>query len=132
MVKHLLILFMFSFLLQSYFAVGQEVEHNYPVGTLTVNCDSLSLPEHDLKNALETVKNASYRDSRQFKLTRKQGLQRGLYFLCDGLVGYLIIRFDNVEQLYLNISKETWNAITTASDPEGVYLDNCDRWEKYK
>lgn len=112
-------------------AIGQEVEHNYKVGPQSVTCDSLYLPDNDLPSALEAVKSASFRDVRQFKLTRKQGLQGGHYYSCNAATGYMIIRYDNEEQLYLNISKEFWNTLTTNADPDGVYLKNRHLWEKY-
>lgn len=126
-------IFVISILISGPFMVmGQEVEHNYKVGPQSVTCDSLQLPENDITAALELVKSASFRDVRQFKLTRKQGLQSGHYFSCNGKTGYLIIKYDNNEELFLNISKETWNTITTNTDPEGLYLENRHLWEKYK
>ena len=116
----------------SWRSYAQQVEHNYLVGPKNVTCDSLVLPSSDIAAVLIQLKEATYRYSKKFRLTRKIGLQGGEFYSCDGVKGYLIVRFDNQEVLYMNFSKVTWEFFTTSSNPEGYYLENSDQWEKYQ
>jgi hypothetical protein len=113
-------------------AKAQEVEHNYKVGPQNLSCDSLKLPSGDLLKALELVKGATYRYSKKFRLTRQNGLQGGEFYSCDGIKGFLIVRYDNQEELYMDFDKTVWESFTAlADDPEGFYIDNHSNWEKY-
>ena len=103
-------------------AVAQEVEHNYAVGPQTTNCDSLRFSDKDQKKAIYSIRASKFRFDQSFKLTRKQGLQRGEFYTCNGILGFLIITYDGKEILYLSVEKSTWNDIISASDPEGYYI----------
>jgi len=113
-------------------AIAQEVEHNYKVGPQNVSCDSLKLPADDLPAALSMLKEATYRYSKRFRLTRKNGLQAGEYYSCNGITGFLIVRYDNKEVLYINYNKTDWDSFTASPDPEGFYIDNQSNWEEYE
>jgi len=113
-------------------AKAQEVEHNYKAGPQNVSCDSLKLPADDLPAALVLLKEATYRYSKKFRLTRKNGLQAGEYYSCNGIKGFLITRYDNIEVLYMNIDINVWESFTSSADPEGFYLDNRSLWENYE
>ncbi|MDZ7606580.1 MAG: hypothetical protein U5K79_13550 [Cyclobacteriaceae bacterium] len=111
-------------------AQAQEVEHNYKVGPQNVSCDSLKVPPGDLPVALDLLKGATYRYSKKFRMTRKNGLQGGEFYSCNGITGFLIVRYDNQEVLYMNFDKTDWESFTSSSDPEGFYIDNHSLWEK--
>jgi len=101
---------------------AQEVEHNYLVGPQVTNCDSLDITGLSLHESIEKIRASKFRFDQSFKLTRKQGLQSGEYYSCDNERGYLVITFDGIESLYVNIEKDTWNDLISSSDPEGLYF----------
>lgn len=102
--------------------LAQEIEHNYLVGPQSTSCDSLKLHDLSMDQCIELIRVSIFRFDQTFKLTRKQGLQKGEFYSCDTRVGYLIIDFDGEEKLYKNIKKSFWSELISSSDPEGFYL----------
>ncbi len=105
-------------------AFGQEVEHNYRVGPQVTTCDSLVLDHLSESEAIEQIRSSKFRFQQSFKLTRKQGFKGGEYFSCDNNVGYLILKNNDSEKLYVEVQKEFWEFLITSSDPEGYFLNN--------
>lgn len=101
---------------------AQEVEHNYLVGPQSTTCDSLEMHELSMDQYIEQIRKSNFRFDQTFRLTRKQGLQQGEFYSCDGKVGFLIIKFDDIETLYNDVKKTDWEALISSSDPEGYYL----------
>ena len=113
----------FTMCLLYFHSYAQEVEHNYLVGPNTVTCDSLDIVKEDQKQSIEDIRQAKFRFTQSFKLTRKQGLQAGEFYSCDATHGYLIITYNSVEHLYFEVSQDFWEMLISSSDPEGVYLE---------
>ena len=105
------------------FTRAQEVEHNYPVGPQTTNCDSLDLSKVASENHIVTIKSTTFRFDQTFKLTRRTGLKGGSFYSCDNKTGYLIIKYNEEEQLFADVEKEQWQELITSRDPEGYYLE---------
>jgi len=111
---------------------AQEVEHNYRVGPNNATCDSIQIPPGNLPTALDMLKEATYRYINKFRMTRKTGLQGGEFLSCNGTIGFLIVRMDSTEVLYIDVDKSIWEAFTTSSNPEGYYIDNHQQWKIYE
>ncbi len=102
---------------------AQEVEHNYPVGPQATNCDSLDIGGLSVEESIGLVRKGIYRFDQSFKLTRKQGLQKGEFYSCNNQTGYLVITFNGKEHLFENVEKSTWNDLISSSYPESYYLE---------
>jgi len=107
-------------------AFGQEVEHNYLVGPQKTSCDSLNLRGMDKKEQISTIRNTTFRLSQDIALNRKTGFQGAWYFACDNESGYMVVKIDNKESLYTDISKSTWQAFIRSGDFESFLRDNLD------
>lgn len=115
-------LFLMLSIVSSSLCVAQDIKHNYTVGPQTVTCDSLKLNESSLDISIESIRRTKFRFDQTFKLTRKSGLQRGEYYSCDNKSGFLIIKYNDSENLYQKVEKVIWNKLTSSADPEGYYL----------
>jgi hypothetical protein len=109
-------------LLNCSFSVAQEVEHNYKVGPKYIDCDSLDINDLSQAETIALIRKSKFRFNQSFQLRRKQGLQLGEFYSCDNMKGYLIIKYDEKEQLYLQVEKLIWDEFISSSDPEGYYL----------
>ena len=105
------------------FTQAQEVEHNYTVGPQTTNCDSLDLSKVPAENQIASIRSATFRFDQSFKLTRRTGLKGGSFYSCDNKSGYLIIKYNEKEQLIADVKKEQWQEFISSRDPEGYYLE---------
>lgn len=110
---------------------AQEVEHNYKVGPKYVDCDSIKIIGLSEYDAISTIRAGIYRFHQNFRLTRKQGFQRGEYYSCNTIKGYLIITNNNSESLYVDVDKQIWNELIGNRDPEGYYLKMMDQMQKF-
>lgn len=109
-------------LLNSHFAMAQEVEHNYKVGPQHTNCDSLNIEDKSVDKSIAIIRHTKFRFNQSFQLRSKQGLQSGEYYSCDNKIGFLIIKYEGKEFLYQRVGKKTWEDFISSSDPEGYYL----------
>lgn len=110
---------------------AQEVEHNYKVGLNYVDCDSIKLVGLSDYSAIITIRAGIYRFHQNFRLSRKQGVQSGEFYSCNAIQGYLIIKYNNREFLYVNVDKRIWDELIGNQDPEGFYLKMVDEIEKF-
>jgi hypothetical protein len=109
------------FILGVFQASGQEVEHNYLVGPQSTNCDSLNLPLISFKEAVKMIENSSFRFQQQFKISRTYGVMNAKYYSCDGEKGFLIMKVDKVNYLYLDVPKTTWDLLIKSPDINALY-----------
>jgi len=112
--------------------LAQEVEHNYLVRPQSTSCDSLKLHDLSMEQCIELIRVSTFRFDQTFKLTRKQGLQKGEFYSCDTKVGYLIISFDGEEKLYKSIKKRFWSELISSSDPEGFYIKEISHLQNHQ
>jgi predicted AlkP superfamily phosphohydrolase/phosphomutase len=117
----LICILMVTLLSKSY---SQEVEHNYKVGPQATTCDSLSLERLSETEAIEQIRLTKFRFQQSFRLTRRMGFKGGEFYSCDNINGYLLLKYNDEEQLYVNVKKEYWENLKISSDPEGFYLDS--------
>ena len=102
---------------------AQDVEHNYKVGPQSTSCDSLILEALNPERAIEKIRDAKFRFQQSFKLTRRQGFKEGEFYSCDGEIGFLIIKYNESEFLYVEVKNEIWDKLKTSQDPEGYFLE---------
>jgi hypothetical protein len=110
---------------------AQEVEHNYKVGPNYIDCDSIKIIDLSERDAISTIRAGIYRFHQNFRLTRKQGFQRGEFYSCNTIQGYMIIKYDDTEFLYVDVDKQVWNELIGSQDPEGYYLKIMDQLQKF-
>ena len=98
---------------------AQEVEHNYLVGPQSTSCDSLDTAGLNISQSIKLIRGSKFRFDQHFKLTRKQGLQGGEFYSCDNEAGFLIVKYNQDEYLFLGVKKSIWNQFISSNDPEG-------------
>lgn len=111
---------------------AQEVEHNYLVGPGKTTCDSLMTDDLTIEGIIKVIRTTQFRFNQEFKLTRKQGLQKGEYYSCDNKSGFLIVKYDNEYFLFTEVQKNIWNELISSADPEQFFLETKDRWDNQK
>jgi hypothetical protein len=103
---------------------AQEVEHNYPVGPQSTNCDSLQLNGLPVDKMIQIIKNSAFRFDQQFKISRLSGIRGGNYYSCDGKSGFLMVDVDKEIELYVDVPKSTWDEFLLSPDLDGFYERN--------
>ncbi|NJN28063.1 MAG: hypothetical protein HC819_19870 [Cyclobacteriaceae bacterium] len=126
------LLFLSIFWFCDFACEAQDLEHNYVVGPQFTNCDSLPIEGTSVVEAIELIRKADFRYHQNFRLTRRQGFQSGNFYSCDVAHGYMIIRYDGVEKLYVNVPKSAWESLLSNPDPELYYLKNKALWQLWK
>jgi len=101
-------------------AYGQ-VEHNYPVGPQYTNCDSLDISSASLVEMIGSIENSKFRFQQQFKISRTYGIMNARFYSCDGEKGFLIMKVDKKDLIYLDVPKAIWDALITAADINVYY-----------
>jgi len=105
---------------------AQEVEHNFLVGPQSTNCDSLRFDGMEKAAILRQLEESKFRTSENFVLRRKSGLRAASFYSCDNKTGYLVIRYNDDDEIYLDVPLETWQSLTKNADPDGFYLQSID------
>ena len=101
--------------------VNAQVEHNYPVGPQSTNCDSLDITLLSLDEAILKVESSKFRFQQQFKISRTYGVMSAKYYSCNGKSGYLIMLVDKKDLMYLEVPKSVWDTLITSSDINAFY-----------
>jgi len=127
--KYALLIFISSFIIIN-ITIAQEIEHNYLVGPQVTDCDSLSLHGLSMPESIAQIRTAKFRFDQSFRLTRKKGLQLGEYYSCNGKDGFLIIKYDGNESLYVTVAMDIWQGLISSSDPEGHFLNIKQQFQK--
>ena len=103
-------------------SIRAQVEHNFVMGPSKTTCDSLSIVTDDKEEWIKTIKNTSFRYQEQMKISRYKIPQQVWYYSCDGQKGYLIVReTKDIEKIYDNVTKETWQTLMDTNDPVTLY-----------
>lgn len=98
-----------------------QVEHNYPVEPQSTDCDKLDLSSGPFKDVIARIENSSFRFTQRFKISRSYGIMNARYYSCDGETGFLILRIDKEDVLFLNVPKSVWNSLITSPDINAYY-----------
>ena len=97
-----------------------------------VNTDCHKLPEtfRNVPEAMEVIENTRFYYDQSIRTTRRSGLMLARFVSCDFKTGYLIIRFDGIDQIYPDINKELWDQFQQTSDIDSFYFDNIQNLTK--
>jgi len=98
-----------------------QVEHNYPVSPQSTDCDSLDISSVSLAKAIESIENAKFRFQKQFKISRSYGVMNARFYSCNGETGFLIMKVDKKDFIYIKVPKSVWNTLITSSDINAFY-----------
>jgi len=109
------LIFVLFFIIRFDIAYGQ-VEHNYPVGPQSTNCDSLRILPLSLDEAISKIENAKFRFQQQFKISRSYGVMNARFYSCDGEFGFLIMKVDKEDHIYLEVPKSIWDNLIISTD----------------
>ena len=115
--------FVFSLLLLLVCCAKAQVEHNYLVGPQNTDCDSLDLSKANEAEAMDLIRKTKFRFDQHFDIRRNTGLQAGHFFSCDNKTGYLIIKSDGQNHLFVQVPMEIWEMMTSGGDPEGIFQE---------
>ncbi len=127
--KYALLVFISGFIIIN-ISIAQEIEHNYLVDPQVTDCDSLTIHGLSMPESISKIRTAKFRFDQSFRLTRKQGLQLGEYYSCNGKDGFLIIKYDGIESLYVTVSMDIWKVLISSSDPEYYFLEIKPQFQK--
>jgi hypothetical protein len=98
-----------------------QVEHNYKVGPQSTNCDSLEIRAFSTDDAISIIKQSSFRYQQQFKISRTYGVMSASFFSCDGKLGYLIVKVEKKDYIYIDVPKSKWTGLISSADINGFY-----------
>lgn len=101
--------------------VFAQVEHNYKVGPQSANCDTLDISSFPLKEAISTIELTTFRYQQQFKISRTYGVMNARFYSCDGISGYLVIRVDKKDFIYLEVPETKWRGLISSADINDFY-----------
>ena len=107
--------------------VNAQVEHNYPVGPQSTNCDSLDITTLSLDEAISKIENSKFRFQQQFKISRTYGIMNARYYSCNGKSGYLIMLVDKKDLIYLEVPKSVWETLITSADINAFYKSEIEK-----
>jgi len=103
---------------------GQEVEHNYPVGPQSTNCDSLDIQYLSFDQKLKAIEESVFRFNQNFKISRTSGVRAGHYYSCDGKTGLLILTVGKEKVIYEQIPRILWEKFIETTDLDGFFESN--------
>ena len=98
-----------------------QVEHNYKVDPQSTNCDSLKLNTLPITEAVSIIEQTTFRFQQQFKISRSYGVMNARYFSCDGILGYLIIKVDKKDYIYIDVPETKWKLLISSADMNAFY-----------
>jgi hypothetical protein len=101
--------------------VFSQVEHNYEVGPQSANCDTLDITSYPLGEAKSIIELATFRYQQQFKISRTYGVMSARFYSCDGKSGYLVIKVDKKDIIYLEVPEAKWKGLISSADINGFY-----------
>ncbi len=101
--------------------VFAQVEHNYKVGPQSANCDTLNLSSYSLEKAISAIETTTFRYQQQFKISRTYGVMSARFYSCDGSTGYLVIKVDKKDFIYLEVPETKWKELISSGDINAYY-----------
>ncbi len=101
--------------------VFSQVEHNYEVGPQSANCDTLDITSYTLGEAISAIDHTTFRYQQQFKISRTYGIMSARFYSCDGNSGYLVIKVDKKDVIYLEVPETKWKGMISSVDINGFY-----------
>lgn len=101
--------------------VFAQVEHNYEVGPQSANCDTLDISSYPLKEAISVIDLTTFRYQQQFKISRTYGVMSARFYSCDGNSGYLVIKVDKNDFIYLEVPESKWKGLISSADINGYF-----------
>jgi len=98
-----------------------QVEHNYKVDPQSTNCDSLKVNSYTIDEAITIIERTTFRYQQQFRISRTYGVMSARFFSCDGKSGYLIIKVDKRDYIYIDVPEPKWTSLISSTDINGFY-----------
>ncbi len=96
------------------------------------NTDCHKLPDtlEDLTEALSAFENYRFYYDQSIKTTRRRGLMQARFLSCDFSTGYLVVRYDSVDQVFPQVSISLWKEFQATSDIDGFYFKRIEKLPK--
>lgn len=98
-----------------------QVERNYKVEPKSANCDTLDITSFPLKKAISTIESSTFRYQQQFKISRTYGVMSARFYSCDGNSGYLIMKVDKKDIIFLEVPETKWKGLISSADINGYF-----------
>ncbi len=105
-------------LLLTVWFTSEAQEKNYEVISTAVTCDKLPTSFENKDQAYELITSSKFRYQQNFKIRRKSGLKAGEFYSCDNEKGFLIAHINSYFEIYIDVSTNDWEALTSSNDPE--------------
>lgn len=94
------------------------------------DCHKLPGSFTNLQEALNTIENTRFYDDQKLRTTRRSGLMQARYVSCDFKTGFLIVRYDGMDQVFTNVEKQVWEDLQKTADIDGYYHKHIKVLEK--
>ena len=103
---------------------------NMKVDPENTDCHKLPNKFQNLSEALEAIENTRFYYDQSLKTTRRSGLMQARFVSCDFKTGFLVIRYDGLDQVYTDIDLKLWEQFQQTADIDGFYFDNIENLPK--
>ncbi len=110
-------------------ALGQQVEadrkdpQNIKIDPQNTDCHQLPESFEQTSEALTAIGATRFYYDESIRTTRKSGLMQARFVSCDFKKGFLIVRFDGVDQVFPAVELEVWEQFQATADIDGYYLN---------
>lgn len=103
---------------------GQDYSdpQNMPVEPQNTNCEKKLAQFEDKESALTALTGTKFHLEQEIKTTRTSGLMQAFYGSCDFKTGVLMVEFDQIKHVYMNIPLAMWEQFKSTDDIDGFYF----------
>jgi hypothetical protein len=109
---------------------GEKDPQNIKIEPQYTDCHQMPNSFAQLSEALAAIDNTKFYLDESIRTTRKSGLMQARYVSCDFKTGYLLVRYDGIDQLYPGVEVELWQQFQGTSDIDGFYFQKIQKLPK--
>ena len=95
----------------------------FAISSFSQSCKNIPAHFNSYENALEFVKNASFKYKDEVNTSKSTWIRSASYYSCDGKVGYFIYSTDKQEYIHAGVPFEIWKGFKNA-ESFGSYYDH--------
>ncbi len=105
-------------------AYGQDYDdpQNMPVEPQNTNCEKKLADFENKESALTALTTTKFHLEQEIKTTRKSGLMQAFYGSCDFKTGVLMVEFDQIKHVYMDVPLTMWEQFKSTDDIDGFYF----------
>lgn len=96
---------------------------NMKVEAEYTDCHKLPSTFQSSSEAIKVLENSRFYYDQSLKTTRRSGLMQARFVSCDFKTGYLLIKFDGIDQVYSDVDLTLWEQFRQTADIDKFYFD---------